>query len=490
LGRAIIGFTLDVLCAVPMAIDRAKICVTIMAVAILILSVETLPAHASTENSWANKASMRLARADLGVAVVNGKIYAIGGSNNLTAYGLNEEYVPAADTWLYRAPIPTPRSDFGIAVYQNRIYCIGGKTNGDNGLADTNVNEMYDPASESWVQKAPMPTALGSVQANVVGGEIYLVGGAKAGVPVGTVEVYSPQNDSWTSIARLPTAVDNCVSAVIGNKIFVISSGLTQIYNVDADSWSIGAPSARFDYVFGGATAGVFAPQRIYAFTAEKTEISAVTVGPIQAGFSFESVGVFEIHCYDPGADSWTLINSSMPILRYGAAVATVDDRLYVVGGYLVDPDSRVVPERAVSSLNEQYTPDGYGTVPPKISVLSPNNTVYAMGNASLIYTLNREASSVWYSLDGQANVTVTGNITIADLHLGLHNVTVYAGDTSGNVGRSQTVNFTVIQTQKPFPTTPFEVTTGAAAVSIFLIVMFRRRSVSSLTKRKYRGHT
>lgn len=461
-----------------MAIDRKKMFAVIVAAVVLILLVETLPAHANTESSWVDKASMRLARADLGVAVINGKIYAIGGSNNLTAYGLNEAYVPAADTWLYKAPIPAPRCNYGIAVYLDRIYCIGGKTNGDSGFTETAANEMYDPASDSWVQKASMPTARSNLEANVVNGEIYLIGGEKAGAPVGTVEVYNPENDSWASKALLPTAVDNYVSAVVNDKIYVVSSGLTQIYNVDADSWSTGAPSARFDYVFGGETAGVFAPQRIYAFTAEKTEISGVTVGPIQVEFSFESVGVFEIHCYDPGADSWTLINSSMPILRYGAAVATVDDRLYVVGGYLVDPDSRVVPERAVSSLNEQYTPDGYGTVPPKIQMLSPLDANYSVSNVTLTFALNKAASWMGYSLDGQANVTITGNATITNLLGGAHNVTVYAKDALGNVGKSQTINFGVVEAKRPFPTLLVGVATGVAIVAAgaILFVALRKR--------------
>jgi len=58
------------------------------------------------------------------------------------------------------------------------------------------------------------------------------------------------------------------------------------------------------------------------------------------------------------------------------------------------------------------------------------------------------------YSLDGQANVTVTGNITLSGLSEGSHNLVVYANDTAGNTGLSETVYFT-IETEKedPFPT-------------------------------------
>ena len=59
-----------------------------------VVSVE--PARAS-ENSWISKAPMLTARAYLGAAVVNGKIFAIGGYNN-GYLSTNEEYDPTTDT--------------------------------------------------------------------------------------------------------------------------------------------------------------------------------------------------------------------------------------------------------------------------------------------------------------------------------------------------------------------------------------------------------
>jgi len=75
--------------------------------------------------------------------------------------------------------------------------------------------------------------------------------------------------------------------------------------------------------------------------------------------------------------------------------------------------------------------------------------------------------SLVWlgYSLDGQDNVTVTGNVTLSELSSGLHNVTVYAEDPFGHAGASETASFTVTD-PAPFPVVP------VAAVSAFSVVM------------------
>jgi parallel beta-helix repeat protein len=90
-----------------------------------------------------------------------------------------------------------------------------------------------------------------------------------------------------------------------------------------------------------------------------------------------------------------------------------------------------------------------YETTPPTITILSPENTTYAV-NASipLTFTVDEFTSWMGYSLNGQANVTITENTTLPTLPDGWHYVTVYANDTFGNMGFA-TVYFTV-DTTKP----------------------------------------
>jgi hypothetical protein len=77
--------------------------------------------------------------------------------------------------------------------------------------------------------------------------------------------------------------------------------------------------------------------------------------------------------------------------------------------------------------------------------------------------------------------VTVAGNTTLAGLSAGAHNVTVYAWDTAGNVGASETITFTVT----PFPTAPVA-TASAAAVAVViagLLFYFKKRKKESGNK-------
>jgi len=87
---------------------------------------------------------------------------------------------------------------------------------------------------------------------------------------------------------------------------------------------------------------------------------------------------------------------------------------------------------------------DYLDTMPPNIEILSPENKTYAVSDVPLSFTVSESASWMGYSLDGQANNTISGNTTIVDLPDGIHTVIVYANDTAGNMGYSGTVYFTV----------------------------------------------
>jgi len=431
------------------------------------------------ENSWVSKAPLQQARSFLDLAVVNGKIYAIGG-NTLEksaqhttgdVVGTNEEYDPATDMWTFKASMPTPRENFAIAVYQNKIYCIGGSTS--SGV--TGINEVYDPATDTWENKASLPNPRYGIKANVVDGKIYLIGGyvgnAISGYSYLTLnDVYDPETDSWTTKASMPTAVSGRLSAVLDGKIYVLmpNPNLNQIYDVETDTWSLGTPLPNFSMVYAsaGATTGVNAPKRIYIIGNSGTLV------------------------YDPINDKWAN-GATIPTDREGFGVAVVNDILYAIGGYTATyqnypEDWMFGPTVTKSAINEQYTPFGYGTpdpsydgTAPEIAVLSPENKTYYTANVTLNFTVNEPVFSVHYTLDGETAVEISGNTTLAGLAIGAHNVTVSAFDAVGNMGTSETVYFTIAEPElEPFPTVLVATAAGASAaiIAAVLLLYFRRR--------------
>ncbi len=402
----------------------------------LCMPIFWFPIAGASENEWTAKAAMPTARSGLGVAVaiVNGimKIYAIGGLNNAgNQLAVNEEYNPDNNTWTTRRAMPTARSGFAVAVYQNKIYCIGGIVAGGG---FTGVNEVYDPATNSWETKRSMPTPRADLSANVVDGKIYLIGGkglwggAGQSHEVDVNEVYDPATNSWTTNASMPIPAFGYASAVVDDKIYFIGGsrqlgeiptvvGYNQVYDAKNDTWSTRTdlPTA-VSYAAAGVTSGVTAPERIY-----------VIGGSSQSGSSNAT------YAYDLEGNSWS--NGAPPLTsRRYLAVAVLDDVLYAIGGF----------NGTTLNVNEQYTPLGYGTVPPEVRILSPENKTYASKNVQLVLSVNRETNWIGYSLDGQANVAVSGDTMLSELAEGAHSIKVSVNDTFGNIASSDTIHFSV----------------------------------------------
>jgi hypothetical protein len=126
---------------------------------------------------------------------------------------------------------------------------------------------------------------------------------------------------------------------------------------------------------------------------------------------------------------------------------------------------------------------------PPIVGVLSPENAAYNVTSLPLNFTVDEPVSWIAYSLDNQANTTIAGNITFSGLTEGTHSITIFANDTFGNVGTSETVNFTVMPSLTPTPEpeqqAPFPTILAMTASGVFIAIV----GLGSLLYFKKRKH-
>ena len=163
-------------------------------------------------DTWTRKADMPTARAAFGFAVVNDRIYIIGGTLppawTQPAIATVEEYDPATDTWSSKSDIPTPRHFFPASAMNGKIYVFGGIHLVGDGKVISSVEE-YDPATDTWVQRSAMPNERYQHSSSVMGGKIYIIGGLGGReinfslVPL--VEEYIPGSVSVVPRGKLPT---------------------------------------------------------------------------------------------------------------------------------------------------------------------------------------------------------------------------------------------------------------------------------------------
>jgi len=88
-------------------------------------------------------------------------------------------------------------------------------------------------------------------------------------------------------------------------------------------------------------------------------------------------------------------------------------------------------------------------TITPSVTIISPvKNTYYYKSYVSLNFSINMPTSWVGYGLDNKPNITIPGPVNLSNqtkspypISDGSHKITVYANDTSNNMG-SSSVNF------------------------------------------------
>ena len=279
-------------------------------------------------------------RLEAGVVALDGHVYVIGGFDGTGAVVPRvEAYDPGTNSWGTRAPLPRALHHVNVAALGGRIYVLGGlATDAFTAVGDSFV---YDPAADAWTPVAGLPvgTERGAAAVAVLDGLIYLAGGSRV-IVVDDVSRYDPVADTWTALPALPSPRYHAASAAAGGRIWVVG-GLADLvqFTPFADVLSLtpghGAAAAWMAHApmptpRGGCAAGVIAGELVCAGGEDDgPAVLAVT------------------EAYDLAADRWRVL-PGMGVPRAGTAGAVVDDVLYVPGGARI---LRQFPTDVVESL-------------------------------------------------------------------------------------------------------------------------------------------
>jgi N-acetylneuraminic acid mutarotase len=460
---------------------------------------KTVSGTNADENTWVRQEPMNLAKDDFGVAVVEGKIYALGGDSTEKKWdmfghnqdysyggivGVSEVFDPETNKWSRIKPMPTPISGFSVVVCQDIIYCIDDRAvmqvydTKNNSWSETapkpiwrqntpqvfqdkvyiiggSTNEAYDFATDRWENKTAMPYPIEAYWICSLNDKFYFMGGIENHTFINFNQVYDPKTDSWDIKAPLPSDPRLGSLVIFDDKLYFIGS-VIQIYDPTTDRWTQGGATPfkpySIKYVF--ATSGEWAPKRIYVFN-----------DTLQA--------------YNPETGDWTLC-ANISIVRSTTGYAVVNDKFYVIGGHFESTGylftAEIKTELKKITINDVYTPFGYGTIPLKINVDLPNGRNYLSNEAVAVnFTVSRPVVWMGYSLDGQNIVEIKGNTTLPNLPAGAHSLTIYANDTLGKIGTSETV---AIKIAEPFPAMEAAVLSVASILVVCAILLFYFRKL------------
>lgn len=232
--------------------------------------VNTLLIFDTATHTWRMGASVPgPARDHIGVAVVSGTLFAIGGLVAWPDQAIASVYAysPQSDEWAPRAPLPRPRGAMGVAALANRIYAAGGLAGG-NAVADFTV---YDPATNQWTTLPAMPTARDHLMAGAIGNGFHAVGGRARDIGDATNahEVFDAETQTWHALAPLPTPRGGGGAGVLFGKLYVFGGELpsgtltvVEAFDPQTGAWETVPPLAHGRHGLGGAIIGnvLYAP--------------------------------------------------------------------------------------------------------------------------------------------------------------------------------------------------------------------------------------
>lgn len=230
-----------------------------------------LPALAAP-GSWTQKADIPAPTSTPASCVADGILYVMGGHDGRAASNALQTvwaYNPQTDSWTNRAPLPTPRHFLGqcAAVVDGMIYLVGGSGHGVPGALVREV-AAYNPQTDTWTNRAPMPTGRGNLAACAVDGIIYAIGGyTDTSHTTAAVEAYDPKSNLWSTKSSMPQARGFLTASVANGLIYVFHGSNTFVYDPKTNQWTTktiyfspyrwGLMSAEVDgiiYLFGGFT--------------------------------------------------------------------------------------------------------------------------------------------------------------------------------------------------------------------------------------------
>ncbi|XP_074621163.1 kelch-like protein 18 [Acropora palmata] len=224
----------------------------------------------------------------------------------------------------YIPPLNTPRSGLGVAVLDGKLYAVGGH----DGTSYLNSVECYNLTTGEWKFVAPMNQPRRYVAATALGGLLYAVGGYDGVSVLDSVEVYNPKLDQWKRVGSMSNARRHVAVGVLENKDGD-SSGSGYLYAVGGHDGIIYLKTVeRYDPVTNEWTC-------VASMGARRGGVGVAALGGcLYATGGYDgSSNLSTSERYYPDEDRWAFV-APMSVCRSGHGVGVVNGCLYALGGH------------------------------------------------------------------------------------------------------------------------------------------------------------
>jgi len=173
---------------------------------------------------WRNGSDLNLARAAGGAAVVDDKIYVVGGRTGNPEQLVTQTEVYDGTRWsvVANGDMVSPSDHTAVTADSRYLYAVGGrKFTADS---NTDVVQRYDPKANSWTILESTPKSLSGASATIVDGRLIVVGGEGVTSVSDTVQAYdlTTPNATWTTLLALDPGRHGLAVTAIGNTLYAV----------------------------------------------------------------------------------------------------------------------------------------------------------------------------------------------------------------------------------------------------------------------------
>lgn len=311
--------------------------------------------------SWEAVAPINTPRFQFAAGVVGENIYIFGGNDNNENNLKSTEMLDLADPLAWSNPADNNNNcsngndcvegsgveEITGASMNGKFYVLGGY-GGGSPYGVFNFVQEYDPTTDEWSTKAPMPTTRSAAIAATYNNEIYVFGGDYFHPVTGkdthykVVEAYKPTDNSWRKVTNMPQLRSAFSVAVVGDKAYVIGGGLestmkansnVSAYNFITKKWTTSGltplPTPR---AFSYGHAAPVLNGKIYLIGG-----GIPTKNPTP-----QLIGSTKVEIYDPLSNTWQVGPPLRQTTLFGTAVVA-NNAIYVISGTLTNNDSSAV---------------------------------------------------------------------------------------------------------------------------------------------------
>jgi N-acetylneuraminic acid mutarotase len=275
---------------------------------------------ATSQGRWTEAPLLPLPRSEMAWATEwNDRMHIVGGyGEGKVDRPYHHIFDPKKNAWSNAAPVPRGSNHIGVAALNGVVYAFGGFVE-QNRIAIPDCY-AYDVVSDRWSTVRPLQIgSRGAVSLVTLGNRIHCIGGRDTR-SVDWHQVYNPKDDSWTTLAPIPGPRDHTAAVVLNGTIHVaggrmdtydFNTGMHVMYDAKADKWEERAPMPTPRSSHGG----VIYRGNFFCIGGEGTR-------RVHA----------QNEAYDPAADSW---QSYVPMKtpRHGMGTAVVGDAIHIAGG-------------------------------------------------------------------------------------------------------------------------------------------------------------